>query len=87
MDGGWLFGIMGLSLVKNGSIGLVVRSLSLVGLSFLGLVLVLVTIGCFGLVLVIGCTFRSEHGFRFEQLVMVPVNFFLSISISVFLSG
>ena len=85
VDGGWLFGIVGLSLVKNGSIGLVVRSLSLVGLSFLGLVLV--TVGCFGLVLVIGCTFRSEHGFRFEQLGKVPVKFFLSISITVFLSG
>ena len=87
MDVGWLLGLVGLSLIKNGSIGLVVRSLSLVGLSLIGLVLVLVTVGGFSLGLVRGGTFRSEHGFGFEQLVRVPVKFFLSISISVLLSS
>ena len=54
MGWGWLLGLVGLSLIKNGSIGLVVRSLSLVGLSLIGLVLVLVTVGGFSLGLVRG---------------------------------
>ena len=86
---GWFLGLGGLSLVKNGSIGLVVGSLSLTGLLFIGLGLVPVIFGCVGFWFVTGCTFRSEHGLWFELLVKIPVKFncFLSISISTFMSG
>ena len=78
---------LGLSLVKNGRIGLVGWGLSLVGLSPVGLVFV--RVGFLGLSLV-GCgTFRFGDGFGCRQVSefpKFPVNFFLSISTSVFLS-
>ena len=80
---------LGLSLVKNGRIGLVGWSLSLVGLSMEGFVFVRVGLLCLGLVRFCTCRFVVRFGCRqvpgFSNFP-VTFNFFLSISNSVFLS-
>ena len=79
---------LGLSLVKNGRIGLVGWSLSLVGLSCCSLVFGLVKVCCWFIRLeyLFVCTCGSGPGWWFEQSSVVPVNFFLSVPVSVFLS-
>ena len=89
VGGGWFSGlVVGLSLVRNGSIGLVVRSLSLVGLSCCSLVFGLVKVCCWFISLeyLFVCTCGSGPGWWFEQSSVVPVQFFLSVPVSVFLS-